>query len=88
MAIQPGQRRDFGARTHLGRQLRLIAANAASLSAFASETGPESPDLAHVGFTAEIPLPNQGFPARFLDIAEALEDVEGLLEKLEHIMSV
>ena len=24
------------------------------------------PDLAHVGFTAEIPLPNQGFPARFL----------------------
>ena len=24
------------------------------------------PDLAHVGFTAEISLPNQGFPARFL----------------------
>ena len=24
------------------------------------------PDFAHVGFTAEIPLPNQGFPARFL----------------------
>ena len=22
------------------------------------------PDFAHVGFTAEIPLPNQGFPAR------------------------
>ena len=24
------------------------------------------PCFAHVGFTAEIPLPNQGFPARFL----------------------
>ena len=24
------------------------------------------PDFAHVGFTPEIPLPNQGFPARFL----------------------
>ena len=24
------------------------------------------PDLAHVGFTAEILLPNQGFPAWFL----------------------
>ena len=24
------------------------------------------PDFAHVGFTAEIPLPNQGFTARFL----------------------
>ena len=23
-------------------------------------------DFAHVGFTAEIPLPSQGFPARFL----------------------
>ena len=26
-------------------------------------------DFAHVGFTAEIPLPNQGFPARFLGTA-------------------
>ena len=25
-------------------------------------------DFAHVGFTAKIPLPNQGFPARFLGI--------------------
>ena len=23
------------------------------------------PDFAHVGLTAEIPLPNQGYPARF-----------------------
>ena len=29
------------------------------------------PDFAHLGFTAEIPLPNQGFPARFLALAEA-----------------
>ena len=26
------------------------------------------PDFARVGFTAEIPLPDQGFPARFLGI--------------------
>ena len=25
------------------------------------------PDLAHVGFTPATPLPNQGFPARFLE---------------------
>ena len=29
------------------------------------------PDLAHVGFTPATPLPNQGFPARFLDVNEA-----------------
>ena len=32
-------------------------------------------DLAHVGFTAEIPLPNQGFPAWFLVAAEVLGGV-------------
>ena len=29
------------------------------------------PDFAHVGFTAEIPLPNQGFPAWFLETRDA-----------------
>ena len=31
------------------------------------------PDLAHVGFTPATPLPNQGFPARFLAKTDALD---------------
>ena len=32
------------------------------------------PDFVHVGFTAATPLLNQGFPARFLDVIDALYD--------------
>ena len=44
----------------------VVANAAANFSAIAARTT-MVPDFAHVGFTAEIPLPNQGFPARFLE---------------------
>ena len=49
--------------------VRAVAANAAaSFSAIRPRTAmvPEVPDFARVGLTADIPLPNQGFPSEFL----------------------
>ena len=37
------------------------------------------PDFAHVGFTAEIPLPNQGFPAWFLGKGQELAAAKAVL---------
>ena len=50
--------------------VRAVVANAAANFSVVWIGQLWSPDFAHVGFTAATPLPNQGFPARFLDVAE------------------
>ena len=46
------------------------------------------PDFAHVGFTAEIPLPNQGFSARSLAgvFASCSDQPDGVRELGRHIV--
>jgi hypothetical protein len=38
------------------------------------------PDFVRLGFTAEIPLPNQGFPARFLGRVESVVRTADIIE--------